>query len=442
MGISSSDIRAGRAYVELTAEDAKFVEGLRRAETRLKEWVERNRWSIGGRGEVTRGGKAAGVGGLTGDLEALGVAKGISAAKYIMAARLAMQNLEVISAAWAGDMKKAREEVEKLPYGIGTLAKMMAGPLDAAAQKWAFRIKGLSDEGVGAGLFAGGPGLSKEGHEARTAAVEAYNRGVKAVEALQQAYRKATMSARELAAAEVEAMNLEAGHAGKVLALRLKIIEADEARKRAIAITAKGAEGDRLITAELDEFAKATMSERDFLAYQVRQLGLSEEKADSLLRLREANLEVTEEQKRAQEALNALMAEAEADAAAWARSMQEAVDADQTRYDEAYDLTQAMRAPREKAGDEIAKYREMIEQGLIDPETYRRAVRATVEDLAAALPEAQRPTTGARGTFSGIEAYRLGSGGGIDDIAASNREIARNTDRLIKLTKELGVTYM
>jgi len=410
--VSSSDIRAGGAYVELTAEDAKFVEGLRRAEARLKQWVERNRWSIGGRGEVTRGGKGAGIGGLTGDLELLGVAKGISAAKYIMAIRLAMQNLKVISAAWAGDMKKAREEVEKLPYSIGEIAKMLAGPVDAAAQKFVFRMRGLSTEGVGQGLFSGGPGLSKEGREARTVAVEAYNRGLKAVEALQQAYRKATFSARELAKAEVEA-----------------------------AIKAKGAEGDRLIAAEFEEIAKATMSERDFLAYQVRALGLSEEKAESLLRLRQANLEITEEQKQAQEGLNALMAEAEADAAAWARSMQDAVDADQERYDEAYTLTQAMRAPREKAGDEIAKYREMIEEGLIDPETYRRAVRSTIEDLAAALPEAQRPTTAAGGTFSGVEAYRMGSAGPIDDIAASNREIARHTERLIKLTKELGVTY-
>jgi len=441
MAISANDIRAGRAYVELTAEDAKFVEGLKRAEARLERWVERNRWSIGGRGEVTRGGKAAGIGGLTGDLELLGVAKGISAAKWLMAARLTMQNLRVISAAWAGDMKKAREEVEKLPYGIGQIAKMMAGPLDAAAQKFAFRVKGLSAEGVGAGLFAGGPGLSHEGLKERTEAVERYNRSVKAVEALQAAYRKATLSARELAAAEVEAMNLEAGHASKVLALRLKIIEADEARKAAATIVAKGAEGDRLITAELDEFAKLTMSERDFLAYQVRQLGLSEEKAESLLRLRQGNLEITEEQKQAQEGLNALMAQADADAAAWARSMQAAVDADQERYDEAYTLTQAMRAPREKAGDEITKYREMIEEGLIDPETYRRAVRATIEDLAAALPEAQRPTTSAAGTFSAIEAYRMGSAGGMTDLVASNREIAKHTERLVKLTKELGVVY-
>ena len=436
MAVSSSDIRAGRAYVELTAEDAKFVEGLKRSEARLKEWVDRNRWSIGRDGQVHRGVSGAGAeqGLLTRSMSDTIIGGTIKVGAAIAAARASLKSAEIFSSLFAGNMDAARKAAESMPFGLGEIVKMLAGPVDAAAQKFVFRLRGLDVGDIPTGL--GGAGKKD-----RTEAVERYNRGVKAVEALQAAYRKATLSARELTAAEVEAMNLEAGHAAKVLALRLKIIEADEARKTAAAIKAKGAEGDRLIDAEFEEFAKLTMSERDFLAYQVRQLGLSEEKADSLLRLRQANLDVMEEQKRAQEGLNALMAEAEADAQAWVNRQQEAVDADQKRYDDAYDLTQAMRAPREKAGDEITKYREMIEQGLIDPETYRRAVRSTIEDLAAALPEAQRPTTGAGGTFSGVEAYRIGSAGGIDRIAVASEATARNTDRLIKLTKELGVVY-
>jgi len=120
--------------------------------------------------------------------------------------------------------------------------------------------------------------------------------------------------------------------------------------------------------------------------------------------------------------------------------VQAAVDADQERYDEAYNLTQAMRKPREKAGDEIAKYREMIEGGLIDPETYRRAIKSTIEDLAATMPEV-RDTTEARGTFGALGAAYLGTGGVSDRIAAASEQTAKNTDRLIALTRELGVTF-
>ena len=435
MAVSSGDIRTGGAYVEITADDSPMMRRLAETRARLERWVaESNRIAL------TRGTEASLLGEnkrgfLSGSLRGGELFKtGFKLAAAIASVRVAVKDAQIFSSLFRGDMEGARKATEELPFGLGQIAKELAGPVDAAAQKFVFRLRGLDVGDIPSGL--GGAGKKD-----RTEAIERYNRGIKAVEALQQAYRKAAMSARELAAAEVEAMNLSAGGAAKALALHLKIIEADEARKQAVAIKAKGTEGDRLIAAEFEKFAKLTMSERDFLAYQVRQEGLSEEKADSLLRLREANLEVTEEQKRAQEALNALMAEAEADAQAWVNRQQEAVDADQKRYDDAYDLTQAMRAPREKAGDEITKYREMIEQGLIDPETYRRAVRATIEDLAAALPEAQRPTTGAGGTFSGVEAYRMGSSGGIDRIAIASEATARNTDRLIKLTKELGVVY-
>lgn len=435
MAISSSDIRAGKAYVEITAEDKQFQAGLKRVEARLKEWVHRNKYDTSKVREAAFGGRNL-------NLESF-----LAVGAAVAAAKGAADLFRGAMAAARGDAEGVATAIEQLPLGLGATVRSLAalyadlGGITAEIERWGEYSRRARE--VEGGFGKGLKRLAELREELSTKAALAKLDG----HALELA--RARLDAdkqRQRIREEAKKAGIGEDHPRVAAALAavdaMLVAEQSRAARGELENQARIAKraGDLIADAEKD-FARLTMGERDFIEYEVKHLNLSAGLADSLLRLRLQNLEVTEEQKRVQEALNALMAEAEADAAAWARSMQAAVDADQERYDEAYTLTQAMRAPREKAGDEIAKYREMIEEGLIDPETYRRAVRSTIEDLAAALPEAQQPTTGARGTFSGIEAYRLGSAGGIDDIAASNREIAKHTERLVKLTKELGVTY-
>ena len=341
-----------------------------------------------------------------------------------------------------------------------------------------FRLKGIEDTGS-----------QRSDRRARLASVEQYNRGVTAINAAQKALDKAAMSARDYAQAEVAGLNLAAAEAQKLLALKLRLIEVDEQRKAFAEGRATLERGEGLVTQAMDQYAKAPMSEREFLAYEVRHLGLAEHHAQSLLSWRQAILDVTEKQAAAEkrqsfdttlggtlEGLRTRIAELRGELDALARDEKRATEPlleafaagtiDFTEFRERVAelqglfadlraaqgeaetrqkgaaLTDAMRTPEERARDEVAEYKRLLEGGQITDETYRRAVRKAVEDAAAALPDVAQATTGARGTFSAIEAVTaMGAGGVQDRIAAATAETAQNTARLIEVAQKLGVTF-
>ncbi len=435
MAISSSDIRAGKAYVEITAEDKQFQAGLKRVEARLKEWVHRNKYD-------TSKVKEAAFGGRNLNLEnflAIGAA--------VAAAKGTADLFRGAMAAARGDAEGIATAIEQLPLGLGATVRSLAelyadlGGITADIERWGEYARRARE--VEGGFGKGLKRLAELREELTTKAALAKLDG----HALELA--RARLDAdKQRQRIRDEAKKAGIGEDHPRVAAALVAVDAvmvgEQSRAARKEIESQGRDAERvgrLIAEAQAEYARLTMSERDFLAYQVERENLSAGMADTLLRLRQANLEVTEEQKRAQEGLNALMAQADADAAAWARSMQDAVDADQKRYDEAYTLTQAMQTPREKAGDEIAKYRQMIEEGLIDPETYRRAVRSTIEDLAATMPETREATVEARGTYSGLMAQYMGAGGPSAALVDASRETAEHTKKIARLMEKFGITY-
>jgi len=236
-------------------------------------------------------------------------------------------------------------------------------------------------------------------------------------------------------------MNLAASEVQKLLALKLRMIEVDEQKAAWAKTNARREMGEGLIVDAMNQWAKATMSEREFIEYEVRGLGLAAEQAQSLLSWRLAILDATERQKQADEEWAQILQSAEDEARAWHRAVEEDVAAEGREWEKAWALEDSLRTPEEQARDQIGEYREMLEGGYIGEDTYNRAVRKAVEDAAAALPDVARATVGVRGTFNALEAVGLGAGGVSDRIARATEETARNTEKIAQLAASLGVTF-
>jgi polyhydroxyalkanoate synthesis regulator phasin len=380
-----------------------------------------------------------------------------------------------------GDMDGMRKAAESLPFGLGEITKELGAAADEAAK---FVMTWLGHDMQG----AYDPAATKKAEEDRARSAKAFNEGQKAIADTETALKKATLSAAEFAKVEVDAMGLSADQAEKLLGLKLALIAADERRKLGAQQQALIERGESAVGQAMDQYTKLTMSEKDFIAYEVRHMGLAENHAKSLLNWKLAILQVTEEQALAEkrqkfdvalgeslEAVKTRVAEIrgtmDALAAEQERALKpiyEAVGAGTISFDEARektdelkaafgelrkaqeaatakkagdDLTESMRTPEEKARDEIARYKRMLDAGTISQETYSRAVRKSIEEAAATLPDAVKHTIGVRGTFNAMEAAGLGAGGVSDRIAQASEKTAKNTEKIAQVIKDLGLSF-
>ncbi len=483
--VASSGVRAGAAYVEISADDAPMMRRLKESQARLRQWVADNSGTA-----LTRGTEAAGLaqgregsGFLRGGFRGMEFAEtGLKFATAIAAVKVGIKDVQMFSALFRGDMEGARKAAEELPFGLGQIVKELSGPVDSAAKWLVFRLRGIdTDDSADRAAAARAKRDRDEG-------VAQYNRYVVAVNAAQQAVDRASMSAREYARAEVTGMNLAADQAEKLLALKLRLIEVNEQQQAAAKAKANRERGDDLIGQAMDQYARLTMSERDFLAYEVRHLGLAANQAESLLGWRQAILDVTEKQRQAEqrgrfdasfaETLRNLQLEAGAlrgtfdaiavEEAKAAKPLDEAMDAGLITFEEyttrleqlkaamaelraareadaakkeGRQLTESMQTPEEKARAQIGHYRKLLEGGDITGDTYNRAVRKALEDAAAAMPETVQKTIGVRGTFNAMEAAGMAAGGVTDRIANATEKTAKNTEKIAQLAADLGVTY-
>ena len=432
MVASASGIRAGAAYVEITADDTPMMRRLQASQARLRHWVAENSAPA-----LTRGTEASalgdgGKGFLGGGFRGTELFDtGLKLATAIAAAKVAIKDVQIFAAVFRGDLEGARKAAEALPFGLGEIVKQLSGPVDAAMKAFVFRLKGIYDD----------PGSGSVDKRARAASVEQYNRGLKAVLDTQKALDKATMSPRQYARAEVEGMNLAAAEAGKLLALKLRLVEVDEQKAAWTKANAEHERGEGLVAEAMNQWAKATMSEREFIEYEVRGMGLVAEQAQSLLSWRLELFDVTQRQKQADEDWADILRSAGDEAEAWYRSVEDAVAAEGREWEKAFALEDSLRTPEEQAQAQIAEYREMLEGGRIGEDTYNRAVRKALEDAASAMPDAVRRSVGVRGTFSALETAGMGAGGVSDRIAHATEDTAKNTEKIARLAASLGVTF-
>ena len=438
MVASASGIRAGAAYIEISADDAPMVRRLKESQARLRQWAAENSGPA-----LTRGTEAAALaqgqdtnGFLSGGFRGQELfSTGLKFATAVGAARAAIADARIFSNLFAGDMEGARKAAESLPFGLGEIVKQLSGPVDSAMNALVARLTGTWQMGFQVG-----------GNRAEIkAVVDQYNRGVAAIRDVDKALASATLSARELAKQEVDGLKLSADAASELLAKKLQLIGIDEQKKAEAALTARVArESDAVAQARMD-LAKATMTEDEYLEMGVRLLGYSADRAAELLAYRKELLRVQREQ--------AAVAEREAGRVAaeqagiqWEidqenRALEELQRGLAAAKQEAAALTEAMQTPEERAAAQIEKYQDMLAYGDITDETYNRAVRKALEDAASSMPEVARQTIGVRGTFNAMEAAGLGSGGMADAMLEAQRQTAKNTEKIAQLAAALGVTF-
>jgi hypothetical protein len=480
----ASAIRMGGAYVEISADDAPMLRRLRESQARLRQWVAENSGPA-----LTRGTEASvlaqgreGGGFLSGGFKGMQIAEtGLKFATAIAATKVAIKDVQMFAALFRGDMEGARKAAEELPFGLGEIVKELSGPVDSAMKWLVFRIKGITED-------VSDRAAAAKAKRDRDEEVKQYNRGLEAIHQVDQALANATMTAQEYAKYEVDGLNLSRQAAEELLAKKLRLLDIDEQQKKWAKVQQERARGENLIAQVMDQYAKATMSARDYLAYEVRHLGLAANQAQTLLNWRLAILDVTEKQHAADKrndldtsfAANMRNLELEAgvlrgtfdafdvEVTRAAKPLDEAMDAGLINFGEYNErleklkaamaelraareadaakregqtLTESMQTPEERAKAQIDRYRKLLEGGDITGETYQRAVRKALEDAAAAMPDAMKRTIGARGTFSAIEAAGMGAGGVSDRIASATEATAKNTEKIAKLAANLGVNF-
>jgi len=402
----------------------------------------------------------------------------------VMAVRVAIKDVQMFSRLFQGDMEGARKAAEELPFGLGEIVKELSGPVDSAMKSLVFSFRGLStDDSADRAAAARAKRDRDEG-------VAAWNRYVNAVGDVDKALAKATMSTREYAKYEVEGLRLAQSDADQLLAKKLQLIAVEEQQKQAAQWRQQREQAQSSINDAMDRYAKATMGEREFLAYQSRHMNMLANEAQTWLGWMQAALDIEEERQKKQklasfegnyaQQIRALELEAgvlrgtfdafDVEVTRAAKPLDEAMDAGLISFQEytarleqlksamaelrgARDadaskkegerVTETMQTPEERAKAQIEHYKKLLEGGNITGETYQRAIRKALEDAAAAMPDvAARATIGVRGTFSAIEAASaLGAGGVQDRIAEATAKTAKNTARIAELAAKFGVTY-
>lgn len=432
--VASSGVRAGAAYVEISADDAPMVRRLKESQARLRQWVAENSGPA-----LTRGTEAAVMaqgedrkGFLSGGFRGMQFAEtGLRFATAVQAVRVAIKDVQVFSRLFQGDMEGARKAAESLPFGLGEVVKELGAGADAVARWVALRSLGANIEPYDANAAAAAKRIRDE-------SVDQHNRGLKAVEDSQKALQRATMTAREYAQVEVAGMNLAADAAEKVLAAKLRLIAVDEQKKEAAKLAATAARGQDLINQAMLEYEKLTVPAREYLRLEVQAMGLTADKAEQLLAWKQAILDVTEEQVRAE---NRAWVEAQKGIDIYQEVIDNLNEREKVRK-EGQSLEESLRTPEERAKAEIDKAQELLDAGAIGSDTYNRAIRKALEDAAAAMPDvAARATIGVRGTFNAMEAAGMGAGGVTDRIASATEKTAKNTEKIAQLAADLGVTY-
>jgi len=438
MVASASGIRAGAAYIEISADDAPMIRRLKESQARLRQWAAENSGPA-----LTRGTEAAALaqgqdtkGFLSGGFRGAQLFEtGLKFATAIAATKAAIADARIFSNLFAGDMEGARKAAESLPFGLGEIVKELRGPVQAAMNALVARLTGTWQMGFQVG-----------GNRAEIkAVVDQYNRGVVAIRDVDKALARATLSARELAKQEVDGLKLSADAAAELLAKKLKLIEVDDQKKAAVAIHARAESESSAVASARMDLAKATMSEDEYLEMEVKLLGYSADRMAELLAYRKELLRVQREQKALadQEAARVEIEQAgiQVEIDAENKALDEIKSATAAVKQEAASLAEAMQTPEERAAAQIEKYQDMLAYGDITDETYNRAVRKALEDAAAAMPEVARQTIGVRGTFNAMEAAGLGSGGIADAMLEAQRQTAKNTEKIAQLAANLGVTF-
>lgn len=430
----ASSIRAGGAHVEISSDDAPMMRNLRQTQGRLRQWVAENSGAM----QINRGTEGA-IGGdskgfLGGGFRGMELFNtGMRFATAIAAVKVAMKDVAIASAMVRGDWEGMRKAAESLPFGLGEIVKELSGPVDAAFAAIVNRVKGIWESPYSQAAI-------DKAKRDRVEEAAQHNRFLKAFSPVDDALKKASMSAREYAKAEVDAMNLGTAEAEKLLAAKLRLIDLDESKDASKKRQAEAERSQHLITQAMEEHAKLTMTEEQFVAYEVRNLNLAADAAQSLVSWRLENLRVTKEQKKADEDAKKVADDrrkAEREAEEWRRVGEEAAwEVRQEFSHMAAAIEESVATPEEKLREQLGAIEDLSRRGLFgSPETRKRAIKQALEEAARAMPDvaARTEVRSLTGAF-GAQYMAVGSAGDPKLLEAK-----KHTELLQEIARKVGI---
>jgi len=446
---SASGIRAGAAYIEITADDRPMQQRLAASQARLKAWVAANSGGMGPITKATEGALSqedAAASGLPWMKWPQLVARGVGIA---VAAHAIGAGMSMLAGVLKGEWEKVPQAIEGVPV-LGPAAIALANGFDDLVLGMRAGMKKMIEEAK-AGLADAQAALAGAQRELvlkfqiAMAGADPFQRQLMAIDerARQTAEaekQKATQAGLAVTHPQTQA-NLarieELRQAEQARAYRERAAK-DEEKWQSRAKDAT----DAVARSRMD-LAKAMMSEDDYLELEVRQLGYSADRTAELLAYRKEILRVKREEAAEKDRIE--MAQMTAEYAG--KTITDELERLQSEMDqarrEAESVTEQMMTPEERAGAKVEHLENMRESGDITGETYQRAINKALEDAAAAMPDvAARATIGVRGTFSAIEAASaLGAGGTMDRLVTITEKNEGHLKRIAELAAKFGVTY-
>ena len=437
---TGQDIIAGGAAIRISVDDSPMQRQLRESRARLESWARDNSGAM----RINRGNEGAlaageGSGFLSGGFK--GVQLFDTGMKFVTAVKsvhVAIKDVQIFSSLVQGDFEGMRKAAEGLPLGLGEIVKELSGPVDAAAKHVAMWFKGIEGDSYDPAATA-----RREKDNAKSAA--AFNAGLHALKDVDKAIQKATLSERDFARAEVEAMGLAKDQADELIAKKVHLIDLAEQKKAAAETVAEIKRGQDAVEHQEAAWARATMTEREFAAYEVSMMGLQHDAAERLLRLKLMTIDATEAHAAAEKKARE---EIEAAKDAERKAEQDRRHDEELRFRGEMDLIEKANrvheetmSPKERFQNRQGELQELLGVGLIDKPEYNQAIKDALEGAARTIPDAVAHTVGVRGTFNAMEAAGMGAGTAQDRIASATEKTAKMTEKIAELAKDWGVNF-
>ena len=437
---TGQDIIAGGAAIRISVDRSPMERQLVETRARLEAWARDNSSAM----RITRGTESSltageGKGFLSGGFKGAQIFDtGMKFATAIAAVKVGIKDVEMFAALAQGDMDGMRKAAEALPFGLGEIVKELSGPVDAAAKHVAMWFMGIAGDSYDAAAAA----RREKDTKAQAAA---WNTGIVALKDVDKAIAKASMSEREFARTEVEGMGLAKDQADELIEKKLHLIDLNEQKKAAGEIVAGIKRDKEALEQQEAALARATMSEREFAAYEVSMMGLGRDAAKELLRLKLMTIDATEANTAAEKAnRDAIEATKEAER----KAEQERRHDEELRFRGEMDLIEKANrvheetmSPEERFRNRQSELKDLMANNLIDQPEYDKAIRDALAEAARSVPDAVAHTVGVRGSFNAMEAAGLGAGGPADRIAAATEKTAAMTEKIAVLAKDWGVNF-
>jgi hypothetical protein len=414
-------IRAGQAFVEIAANDADLVAGLKSAEARLKQWSTAAKESLGEGGLKTM----------------MGIATPLAT---IRVATLGLNGVfefgRVALAAYRGDLESLQEAAYRLPFGLGQTAQALdrlvndisgyaAGVKSIVAEINRIRVR--SDIGdIGQGFRDKTSGIGGTQWDAKRLQIESdASAAWKSIreKALEQGILADTDPKSKAAISAVAEWrqksldNLKDEQDSKAGSDRLAgIVKAQDAASQGARAWEDALFGlsQKLAQARGDTDALAA-EEAEAKRRLVKELAAgtitSGQYSDRLSELAQTYTELAIAEEGQKQDAERAKTRAEGDA-----------------------LKESLMTPEERGRALVEKYKSME----IDPETQRRAIQKALEDAAgAAMPSPS--SVASRGQFGGQNAWMLGAMGMQNEAVAGIKGVEKNTAEIARLARDWGV---